>query len=122
MRWHAPTADWLGRFPELASFELVELGRSPGRAQTATSAQGVVVIIEGDAPDKLYVVRSGRFDVLTSSPLVAGVAPPDLGPDDPFGEIGLLGGMRWRVQHTHPDSAARNAPPEHDVEQVGAGT
>ncbi len=159
---HAETAHWLGRIAELASFELVELERLARSSTDRHVDEGEVVITEGDAPDKLYVVRSGQFGVLTSSPRVAGVAPLDLGPNDLFGEIGLLrnvartatvtaltgadlleidgsvfvaiatpnavatapllGGMRSRLQHTHPDMSAGDEPPEHEVEQVGAGT
>jgi CRP-like cAMP-binding protein len=51
------------------------------------------VIGEGDQPDNLYVVRSGSLGVVTSSPHTPGVVPPDLGPHDLFGEIGLLRGI-----------------------------
>jgi CRP-like cAMP-binding protein len=50
------------------------------------------VVAEGEPADDLYVVRSGTLTVT-----VAGAAeqPPDLGPGDVFGEIGLLrGGVR----------------------------
>ncbi len=161
-RRHAATADWLGKIPELASLELVELERLARSSTDRHVDEGEVVITEGDQPDKLYVVRSGRFGVLTSSPRVAVAIPPDLGANDVFGEIGLLrnvprtatvtaltsadlleidgsvfvaiatpnaaatapllGGMRSRLQHTHPDLSAGDEPPEHEVDQVGAAT
>ena len=48
-------------------------------------AIGTVVIREGDAGDRWYLVERGAFDVS-----VAGEPRPSLGPGDAFGEIALL--------------------------------
>ena len=48
------------------------------------------VIVAGDAPDDLYVVDSGRLGVVVADPPAGAAPPPDLGPGDLFGEIGLL--------------------------------
>ena len=50
-----------------------------------TLASGTGVIVQGDVPDDLYVIRRGTFDVVKD-----GVHVATLGPDDWFGEIGLL--------------------------------
>ena len=54
-------------------------------------AAGDVVIRQGDDADRFYVIASGRFDVSRASE--PGSAPAHvrvLGPDDVFGELGLL--------------------------------
>ena len=43
------------------------------------------MVTEGDVPDCLYVIRSGRFDVVKHAVTVA-----TLSNDDWFGEIGIL--------------------------------
>jgi CRP-like cAMP-binding protein len=48
-------------------------------------AAGTMVIRQGDAPDNLYVIRTGAFDVIKD-----GVHVATIGADDWFGEIGLL--------------------------------
>jgi CRP-like cAMP-binding protein len=46
---------------------------------------GAMVLRQGDAPDNLYVIRSGAFEVIKD-----GVHVATIGTDDWFGEIGLL--------------------------------
>ena len=43
------------------------------------------MVTEGDFPDDVYVIRRGRFTVVKQGRPIA-----ELGPDDWFGEIGLL--------------------------------
>lgn len=55
---------------------------------------GQVVIREGDPADRFYVIAEGRFEVMQH----AGAGEPErllreMGRDDVFGEIGLLGGV-----------------------------
>ncbi|WP_148288695.1 MFS transporter [Ilumatobacter nonamiensis] len=88
-RRHRSVATWLGQIPELASFEPIELERLARSSGDRSVAAGEDVIREGDAPDKLYVVRSGALLVVTTQQS-AGTPPPELGPHDVFGEIGLL--------------------------------
>lgn len=92
-RRHRATANWLGSIPELAAFELAELERLARASRDLSIGAGDDVITEGDEPDMLYLVRSGSLGVQTSSPRVPGVNPPDLRPNDLFGEIGLLRGI-----------------------------
>jgi predicted MFS family arabinose efflux permease len=61
------------------------LERLAGTARIATVYSGSELVREGDAPDNIYVIRSGDFEVVKSGRKVA-----TLGRDDWFGEIGLL--------------------------------
>jgi MFS family permease len=84
------TTEWLATIAELADFGPAELERLARSAQVVTEIAGSVVVREGDRPDDLYVVRTGRLAVTSSSttdPI------PDLVADDLFGEIGLLRGI-----------------------------
>ena len=75
----------------LSGLDLFEGATQPALERVAASvrprrvAAGTVLIRQGDAPDNLYVIRSGRFDVVKDGVLVA-----TIGVDDWFGEIGLL--------------------------------
>jgi MFS family permease len=89
-RRHRATAIWLGEIAELASFEPVELERLARASGDRHIPAGTVVITEGDAADDLYVVRSGHLSVRTKAQAGEASQPPDLGPNDVFGEIGLL--------------------------------
>lgn len=84
------TREWLSTITELADFDLASLERLARSSQEVAVPAGTVVIREGDRPDDLYVVRSGRLSVTTSTP---GHPIPDLTTDDLFGEIGLLRGI-----------------------------
>jgi MFS family permease len=62
-----------------------------GAAHEERVPAGTVVIREGDEPDDLYVVRSGRLEVRSAGE-AGGIEErlADLGAGDYFGEIGLL--------------------------------
>ena len=81
----APVVDVLA---ELALFDGASdpaLERLAGSTRPTLVPAGVMVVREGDFPDNLYVIRSGRFDVVKHGETVA-----TLGKDEWFGEIGLL--------------------------------
>ena len=61
------------------------LERLAGTVTTVAVGPGTEVVREGDHPDDLFVIRSGAFSVVKG-----GVPIATLGPDDCFGEIGLL--------------------------------
>jgi len=86
------TSRALGGVAELAAFEPIELERLARAARPMSVAAGTAVITAGDPPDDVYVVRSGRLRVEVPAPHGA-AAPPDLGPGDLFGEIGILRGI-----------------------------
>ena len=78
-------AEFLDAVPEMAG-----LGPS-GRLELATRValrevqDGTPVVVEGDAPEHMYVVRSGTFRVHSGEVTLA-----ELGPGQTFGEIGLM--------------------------------
>jgi predicted MFS family arabinose efflux permease len=72
----------LALFDGASTPALERLARS---AQDSTVRSGARAVTEGDLPEHLYVIRSGRFDVVKQ-----GVKVAALGTDDWFGEIGLL--------------------------------
>jgi len=61
------------------------LERLAGTARRVVFPAGFEVVREGDVPACLYVIRAGEFTVVKQ-----GVTVATLGPDDWFGEIGLL--------------------------------
>ena len=61
------------------------LERVAGSVRPRTIAAGEMVLRQGDAPDNLYVIRAGTFDVIKDGVHVATISS-----DDWFGEIGLL--------------------------------
>ncbi|HET7703504.1 MAG TPA: MFS transporter [Candidatus Limnocylindrales bacterium] len=70
------------------------LERALARLVETPVAAGTAVVTQGDAADRFYIIESGRFTVSQTD------ADPDgrrhvlrrLGPDDVFGELGLLTG------------------------------
>jgi MFS family permease len=86
----------LGRVARLPLFA----GVSPGalelaiqRLQAVSVTAGTVVIREGDVADRFYIIESGRFTVDQMDP---GTQMPHrlrvMGPDEVFGELGLMHG------------------------------
>jgi hypothetical protein len=79
------------RVQTLARLALFDGASQPALERVAASARdrsvpsGTMVLRQGDAPDNLYVIRSGAFDVIKDGVHVATIIA-----DDWFGEIGLL--------------------------------
>lgn len=84
------TTDELAAVRELSSFERIELERLARGSSRRTVPAGTAVVVAGDRPDDLYVVRSGRLHVSVADQPTGAVQPPDLVAGDLFGEIGLL--------------------------------
>ncbi len=61
-------------------------------AAETTVAAGAVVIRQGDPADLFYLIADGRFRVTQDGPDGTNATLRELGPGDPFGEIGLLTG------------------------------
>lgn len=90
----AAAAAELAQIPVLASFEALDIERLARAGSRLSVAAGTDVIVAGEQPDDLYVVRSGQLRVEVAGGVPdGGAAPPDLGPGDVFGEIGLLRGI-----------------------------
>jgi MFS family permease len=75
-------------------------GLPPARLEAAArrlvavaAGPGEVIIREGDAPDRFYMIERGRVAVSQHGGDGADLRLRDLGPGDVFGEIGLLRGI-----------------------------
>ncbi|MGC3993414.1 MAG: MFS transporter [Propionicimonas sp.] len=91
-RLQSVTAE-LGRVPELAAFDPVDLERLARTTRAVSVPAGTPVIVAGAQPDDLYVVRSGALSVQPAGAAEGAAPPPDLVAGDLFGEIGLLRGV-----------------------------
>ncbi len=76
----------LGIFGDASQAALERIARATSPLHVAA---GEIVFVEGDKPDDLYVVDAGTFDVTTQAHGLIN----KMGPDDWFGEIGLLRGL-----------------------------
>lgn len=85
----AATVERLATTDELGAFDRPALERLARAATEIVVTAGDDVVIEGERADHLYVVVSGSLGVTVAAGSPA-EAPPDLGPGDVFGEIGLL--------------------------------
>jgi len=104
-------------------------GATSARLETAARrlvelpvAAGTVVIRQGDAADRFYIIDEGRFEVTQAGADGAERSLRELGPADPFGEIGLLTGSP-RTATVTARSEARLFALERDdfLELVGSG-
>jgi hypothetical protein len=83
---HAPAeVDLLAEIPIFAPLPEPTLERLAAQLETVSAPAGTVVIRQGDAGDKFYVVADGELEVS-----VDGVSTATLGRGDGFGEIALL--------------------------------
>jgi predicted MFS family arabinose efflux permease len=81
----APIVDVLAHLDLFAGASELALERLARTLRPIVVPGGELVIAEGAEPDCLFIVRSGHLDVTKEEQKVA-----SLGPDDWFGEIGLL--------------------------------
>jgi MFS family permease len=92
------------------------------RMQEVTVPRGTVVIAQGDPADRFYVIDEGRFEVSQTGPDGTHRALRELGPADPFGEIGLLTGSSRTATVTALTDARLFALERDDfLELVGSG-
>ena len=88
-----PAAMRLARIPIFAGLPASRMDSAIARADVRPVHAGDVVIREGDAPDAFYVIAEGSFAVTQGAGEGAEARHLRvLGPDDVFGEIGLLTG------------------------------
>lgn len=80
--------------PVFAGIAPARLEAILGRRRMRDVAAGETILRQGDAPDRFAVIVEGRFDVSRAEP---GATTPahlrTMGPDEVFGEIGLLTGV-----------------------------
>ena len=89
----SPAAARFVSLPVFAGLSPARLEAAAMRLRPERVAAGTVVIRQGDAADRLYFIVDGTCDVSQTTP--AGGPPQHLrtmGPDELFGEIGLLTG------------------------------
>ena len=83
----------VSRLPVFSGVSPAALEVAAGKLQPMAVGAGTVVIREGDAADRFYIIESGQFVVDQIDP---GTGHPrrlrSMGPDEIFGELGLLRG------------------------------
>ena len=83
----------VSRLPVFSGVSAAALEVAAGKLQPMAVGAGTVVIREGDAADRFYIIESGQFVVDQIDP---GTGHPrrlrSMGPDEIFGELGLLRG------------------------------
>jgi MFS family permease len=83
---------------------------------------GAVVIRQGDPADRFYIIDEGRFEVTQTAEDGTERSLRELGPADPFGEIGLLMGTARTATVTARSDARLFALERDDfLELVGSG-
>jgi MFS family permease len=88
-----PEAMRLARIPIFAGLPASRMDAAIAKSDVRPVHAGDVVIREGDAPDAFYVIAEGSFAVTQAAADGTEVRRlRTLGPDDVFGEIGLLTG------------------------------
>lgn len=94
LRTEAPVAETVRRVARLPIFAGVpqpRLERAVRQLTTVPVTAGTVVIRQGDSADRFYVISEGTFEVTRRESVTE---PPrmlrQMGPDEVFGEIGLL--------------------------------
>ena len=86
------TIDRLRHLPLFAGVPRARLEDAVRSASEVPVTAGTVVVRQGDAADRFYIIITGSYTV-TQQPAVAGAEPAvlrRLGPDQVFGELGLL--------------------------------
>ena len=89
----APLSDDARRLVDLPHFAGLPAARLEAAARGAellTVTAGTPVVREGDPPDRFYLILGGRFAVTQRDASGADRPLRDLGPDEVFGELGLL--------------------------------
>ena len=89
----AGAARRLAGLPLFAGIPAFRVAASLARGSTVDAPAGTEIIRQGDPADRFYVILSGTVDVSRAEQ--PGAAPArlrGLGPDDAFGELGLLTG------------------------------
>jgi predicted MFS family arabinose efflux permease len=87
----APTVAVLATLPIFSGAPRAALERIAAATREQVVPSGVEVVVEGDPADDLFVVRAGRLDVVdTDGGRAAPTTINEMGPDDVFGEIGLV--------------------------------
>ena len=88
----APEAMRLTHLPIFAGLPAARLDTAIQRVGVRPVRAGELIVREGEHPDRFYVIAQGRFAVTQAGTDAQERLLRTLGPDDVFGEIGLLTG------------------------------
>jgi CRP/FNR family transcriptional regulator, cyclic AMP receptor protein len=84
--------EFLGSLPLFAGLSETRLGALAQECRLQRVPRGSYLFFQGDPADALYVVRSGSFAILLSSPDGRELVINEMQAGDCFGELGLLTG------------------------------
>jgi MFS family permease len=84
----------VARLPLFAGVPAARLETALGQLRARPATVGEMIVRQGEPADRFYIVESGRFIVTQRGEDVAERRLRVLGPDQVFGEIGLLRGSR----------------------------
>ena len=88
----APVVEELATLSLFDGAAVASLERLAGETREKVVSAGTAVVVEGDEPDDLYVIRAGRFEVSAAGELAQATVVNEMGPGEWFGEIGLVTG------------------------------
>jgi MFS family permease len=80
----------MARLPLFAGVKPSRLEAALGHVRPVEAEPGQVIVRQGDAADRFFIIESGTFTVTQAAPDGAPRVLRQLGPDDVFGELGLL--------------------------------
>jgi CRP-like cAMP-binding protein len=101
--------EFLAGLPLFAGLSRTRLAAMAQECRFRRVPRGSYLFFQGDPADALYVVRSGSFVLLLSSPDGRELVINEMRPGDCFGELGLLTG------HSRSTAAVARAPGDSEV-------
>jgi MFS family permease len=112
----------VAKLPLFAGVSPSRLEAALGRVRPVEVAPGQVIVRQGEPSDLFYIIESGTFTVSQLDDAGGETVLRDLGPDDVFGEIGLLN-QSARTATVTADGAGRLLEMDGPdfLELVGAG-
>jgi MFS family permease len=82
----------VARLPIFTGVPAARLEATLGRLRAVPVTAGQTIIRQGDPADRFYIIESGRFTVTQRAPDGSEAELRTMGPDEVFGELGLLSG------------------------------
>ena len=101
--------EFLGSLPLFAGLSSTRLAALAQECHFRRAPRGCYLFFQGDPADALYVVRSGSFAIVLSSPDGRELVINEMRYGDCFGELGLLTG------HSRSTAAVARAPGDSEV-------
>jgi MFS family permease len=80
----------VAKLPLFAGVQPSRLEAALGHVRSVDVAPGQVIVRQGDPADRFYIIASGSFTVSQAAPDGTSTVLRQLGPDEVFGELGLL--------------------------------